>query len=52
MLLALLPVSATVIGVLAMHQIPSTPELFGILAIVIAVASRRDGDPNGTPTAL
>lgn len=51
-LLALLPVSATVIGVLVMHQIPSTPELFGILAIVIAVASRRNRDPNGTPTAL
>ncbi len=52
LLLALLPLSATAIGVLVMHQIPSTPELFGILAIVLAVASRRDRDPNGTPTAL
>lgn len=51
LLLALLPLSATAIGVLVMHQIPSTPELFGILAIVLAVASRRDRDPNGTPTA-
>ena len=51
-LLALLPLSATAIGVFFMHQIPSTPELFGILAIVLAVASRRDRDPNGTPTAL
>ncbi|TDZ75302.1 EamA family transporter [Mycobacteroides salmoniphilum] len=51
-LLALLPLSATAIGVLVMHQIPSTPELFGILAIVLAVASRRDRDPNGTPTTL
>lgn len=51
-LLALLPLSATAIGVLVMHQIPSTLELFGILAIVIAVASRRERDPNGTPTAL
>jgi inner membrane transporter RhtA len=44
-LLALLPLSATAIGILAMHQIPSTPELFGIFAIVVAVASRRDSPP-------
>ncbi|MUM17808.1 EamA family transporter [Mycobacterium sp. CBMA271] len=46
-LLALLPLTATAIGVLVMHQIPSTPELFGILAIVVAVASRRDSPPSG-----
>ncbi|SKG50340.1 Conserved hypthetical membrane protein [Mycobacteroides abscessus subsp. massiliense] len=46
-LLALLPLSATAIGVLVMHQIPSTPELLGILAIVVAVAARRDAPPGG-----
>lgn len=46
-LLALLPLSATAVGVLVMHQIPSTPELLGILAIVVAVAVRRDSPPRG-----
>ncbi|MBA0045332.1 EamA family transporter [Mycobacteroides sp. LB1] len=50
-LLALLPLTASAIGVFALHQIPSTPELFGILAIVVAVASRRDSPPRGTPIA-
>ncbi|NGX08991.1 EamA family transporter [Mycobacteroides franklinii] len=50
-LLALLPLSATAIGVLVMHQIPSTPELLGILAIVVAVAVRRDSPPSVTGTA-
>lgn len=50
-LLALLPLSATAIGVLVMHQIPSTPELLGILAIVVAVAVRRDSAPNVNPGA-
>ena len=50
-LLALLPLSATAIGVLVMHQIPSTPELFGILAIVVAVAARRDSPTSELPGA-
>ncbi|WJR32317.1 EamA family transporter [Mycobacteroides immunogenum] len=50
-LLALLPLSATAIGVLVMHQIPSTPELFGILAIVVAVAVRRDSPPSVSASA-
>lgn len=50
-LLALLPLSATAIGVLVMHQIPSTPELFGILAIVVAVAVRRDSPPSVNASA-
>lgn len=50
-LLALLPLTATAIGVLVMHQIPSTPELFGILAIVVAVASRRDPPPTSSASA-
>jgi len=50
-LLALLPLSATAIGALVMHQIPSTPELLGILAIVVAVAVRRDSPPSVTGTA-
>jgi inner membrane transporter RhtA len=45
-LLALLPVTATVIGLVALAQVPGWAELVGIAAVVVAVALRsRDGDP-------
>jgi inner membrane transporter RhtA len=45
-LLALLPVTATVIGFVALAQVPGWAELVGIAAVVVAVALRsRDGDP-------
>ena len=44
-LLALLPATATVVGLLALAQVPTVLELAGIAAVVAAVALRsRDGD--------
>ena len=48
-LLALLPATATVIGLIALAQVPAVPELFGIAAVVAAVALRsRDDDVPAT----
>jgi inner membrane transporter RhtA len=45
-LLALLPVTATVVGLVALAQVPGPGEALGIAAVVAAVALRsRDGDP-------
>lgn len=45
-LLALLPATATVVGLLALGQVPGPAEGLGIAAVVGAVALRtRDGDP-------
>lgn len=45
-LLALLPVTATAVGLVALGQVPGWAEGAGILAVVAAVALRsRDGDP-------
>ncbi|HZG89492.1 MAG TPA: EamA family transporter [Pseudonocardia sp.] len=44
-LLALLPATAALVGLVALGQVPSPPEALGILAVVVAVALRsRDGD--------
>lgn len=44
-LLALLPVMATVMGVLALAQVPSLPEAAGIAAVVLGIALRsKEGD--------
>ncbi len=44
-LLALLPATAVLVGLVALGQVPSLPEALGILAVVAAVALRsRDGD--------
>jgi inner membrane transporter RhtA len=45
-LLALLPATATVVGFVALAQVPGAVEALGIAAVVAAVALRsRDGDP-------
>ena len=45
-LLALLPATATIVGLIALRQVPSPLEGVGIAAVVVAVALRsRDGDP-------
>ena len=54
-LLALLPATATVVGLVALGQVPGVAEAVGIAAVVGAVALRsRDGDPpsagRATPT--
>lgn len=44
-LLALLPATATVVGLVALAQVPGPVEALGIAAVVVAVALRsRDGD--------
>jgi inner membrane transporter RhtA len=49
-LLALLPATATVIGVLALGQVPGALEGVGIAAVIAAVALRsRDGDVPAPP---
>jgi inner membrane transporter RhtA len=42
LLLSLLPASATVIGVVVLHQIPSLLELIGILLVASGVALHRE----------
>jgi inner membrane transporter RhtA len=44
LLLSLLPASATVIGVVVLRQIPSTPEIVGILLVAGGVALHREGE--------
>lgn len=44
-LLALLPATATVVGLVALGQVPGVAEAAGIVAVILAVALRsRDGD--------
>jgi inner membrane transporter RhtA len=52
-LLALLPVTATVVGLIALRQVPGVLEAVGTAAVIIAVALRsRDGDNRTTSTPL
>ncbi|MBO0784108.1 MAG: hypothetical protein J2P37_35325, partial [Ktedonobacteraceae bacterium] len=44
LLLSLLPASATVIGVVVLHQIPSLPEIAGILLVAGGVALHREAE--------
>jgi inner membrane transporter RhtA len=50
LLLALLPVTATAMGLLVLRQVPSLPEAFGILAVVLGLTMRtRDREPRAEP---
>ena len=50
LLLALLPVTATVIGLVVLRQVPSLPETSGILAVVLGLTMRtRERDPRPEP---
>jgi inner membrane transporter RhtA len=52
-LLALLPATATVVGLVALAQVPGPAEALGIAAVVGAVALRsRDGDPPSATRGL
>jgi inner membrane transporter RhtA len=44
---ALLPVTATVTGLLLLAQVPTAPEALGILAVVVGVALRSRESPGG-----
>ncbi|MFC4858549.1 EamA family transporter [Actinophytocola glycyrrhizae] len=50
LLLALLPVTATAIGLLVLRQVPTLPEALGILAVVLGLTMRtRDRAPRAEP---
>lgn len=42
LMVALLPATATVIGIVALHQIPSPVEVAGVAAVVVAIAAHRE----------
>ena len=44
LMVALLPATATIIGVVVLGQVPSVAELLGVLLVVIGVAVHRDPD--------
>jgi inner membrane transporter RhtA len=44
LLLSLLPASAAVIGVVVLHQIPTTVEVTGILLVAAGVALHKERD--------
>ena len=46
-MLALLPVFATVIGAIVLHQIPTAADVAGIALVVIGVALHRGGETSG-----
>lgn len=50
LLLALLPVTATVVGLVVLRQVPTPPEALGILAVVAGLTMRtRDRQPTPEP---
>lgn len=51
LMVALLPATATVIGILVLTQIPSVAELIGVGLVIIAVAVHRDEQPTPAPSA-
>jgi inner membrane transporter RhtA len=42
LLLALLPATATIIGVLVLQQVPSIPELAGVGLVILGVGIHRE----------
>jgi inner membrane transporter RhtA len=51
LLLALLPVTATLIGLLVLRQVPSVPEAFGIAAVAVGL-TLRSREPRARPEPL
>ncbi len=49
LLLALLPVTATLIGIAVLHQIPNFPELTGIALVVVALLLSARDAPDSQP---
>jgi inner membrane transporter RhtA len=50
LLLALLPVTATVVGLVVLRQVPTPAETFGIFAVVLGLTMRtRDRKPGAAP---
>ncbi len=44
-MVSLLPATATVVGVVVLTQVPSAPEVAGVLLVVVGVALHREGSP-------
>ena len=44
LLVSLLPATATVVGVIVLRQIPTPPEVVGVVLVVAAVGLHRDAD--------
>jgi inner membrane transporter RhtA len=52
LLLALLPVTATLIGVVALHQIPNLAEVTGIALVVVALLLSAREAPDSVPETV
>lgn len=50
LMVALLPATATVIGVVVLTQIPTLTEILGVTLVVAAVALHRDTEPEPAPS--
>jgi inner membrane transporter RhtA len=49
LMVSLLPATATVVGILVLAQIPTTPEVLGVVLVVLAVAAHRErSDPTAS----
>jgi inner membrane transporter RhtA len=44
LLVSLLPATATVVGIIVLVQIPTAPEIAGVLLVILAVALHRDAE--------
>jgi inner membrane transporter RhtA len=42
LMMALLPASATIIGAVVLHQIPTVPDLCGIVMVIAGIVLRND----------
>jgi inner membrane transporter RhtA len=53
LMIALLPATATVVGIVVLAQIPSARELVGVALVVLAVAAHRErSEPASTPRPI
>ena len=51
LMVSLLPATATVIGVLVLAQVPTAPEVLGVVLVVVGVALHRERPPDPPPGA-
>jgi inner membrane transporter RhtA len=52
LMLSVLPATATTIGILVLHQIPSSIELLGILSVACGIALHQEHEPSHSSHAL
>jgi inner membrane transporter RhtA len=51
LMVALLPATAALIGVLVLAQIPTLTEILGVLLVIAAAAVHRERQPTPVPSA-